>query len=52
MKKFLTLALSELMLIATLTSFVAEDIGIKLNKYGTGSVARTVGIKEDYYNIM
>ena len=52
MKKFLTLALSALMLIATLTSCVAEDIGIKLNKDGTGSVALTVGIKEDYYDMM
>ena len=52
MKKFLTLALSALMLIATLTSCVAEDIGIKLNKDGTGSVALTVGIKEDYFDMM
>ena len=52
MKKFLTLALSALMLIATLTSCVAEDIGIKLNKDGTGSVALTVGIKEAYYDMM
>ena len=52
MKKFLTLAISALLLIATLTSCVAEDIGIKLNKDGTGTLALTMGIKEEYYDMM
>lgn len=52
MKKFLTFTLCALMLVATLTSCVAEDIGIKLNKDGTGSIALTMGIKEDYYDMM
>ena len=52
MKKFLTLALCALMLVATLTSCVAEDIGIKLNKDGTGTIALKMGIKEDYYDMM
>ena len=52
MKKFLTLALCAIMLVATLTSCVAEDIGIKLNKDGTGTVALTMGIKADYFDMM
>ncbi len=52
MKKILTLTLCALMLVVALTSCVAEDIGIKLNKDGTGTIALTMGIKEDYYDMM
>ena len=52
MKKILTFTLCVLMLVATLTGCVAEDIGIKLNKDGTGTVALTMGIKADYFDMM
>ena len=52
MKKILTLVMCAFMLVASLTSCVAEDIGIKLNADGTGTLALTMGIKKDYYDMM
>lgn len=52
MKKILTLVMCTFMLVVTLTSCVAEDIGITLNSDGTGKLALTMGIKEDYYDMM
>ena len=49
MKKTITLLLSALALIFALTGCARSDIGITLNKNGTGSVAASFGIEKTAY---
>ena len=46
MKKTVTLLLSALLLVFALTGCVRTDIGVSLNKNGTGSVTASLGIEK------
>ena len=48
-KKILALALAALSVCLMLTGCMQTDIGIKMNKNETGSMAATLGIEEDFY---
>ena len=50
MKKAILFALTAVLLMAALTGCVREDIGVKINEDGTGSVTVTVGIKKSFYD--
>lgn len=50
MKRFLTLLITAILLVASLTSCVCSNIGVSLNKDGTGSVTTSVGIEKNAYN--
>ena len=49
MKKIFALVLAVVTLALCLTGCVHEELGIKLNKDGTGSIAATVALKKDAY---
>ena len=49
MKKTITLLLTALMLVFALTGCVRSDIGVTLNKNGTGSVSASFGIEKSAY---
>ena len=49
MKRIAALILSAVAMLSLLTGCIHEDIGIKLNEDGTGSIAATVGIEKDAY---
>lgn len=46
MKRFITLLITAVLLVAGLTSCVCSNIGVTLNKNGTGSIATAVGIEK------
>ncbi len=48
-KKIYALALAVMMVIVMLTGCMHNDIGVKLNKDGTGSISATLGIEKDFY---
>ena len=50
MKKTLAILLSAVMLIVMLTGCIHQDMGVKMNKDGTGSIATTLGIEKDFYD--
>ncbi len=50
MKKTVTLLLSALLLVFALTGCVRTDIGVSLNKNGTGSVTASLGIEKSVYD--
>lgn len=50
MKKTITLLLVALMLLCVLTGCVQNDLGVRLNADGTGSVAMTLGLEKDFYD--
>ena len=50
MKKTVTLLLSALLLVFALTGCVRTDIGVSLNKNGTGSVSASLGIEKSVYD--
>ncbi len=50
MKKNITLLLTALMLVFALTGCVRTDIGVTLNKNGTGSVSASFGIEKSVYD--
>lgn len=50
MKRMMALLLSAMMFAVLLTGCVSTDIGVKLNKNGTGSLTTTLGIEEEFYN--
>ena len=50
MKRIAILLLSALTLLTLLTGCIHEDLGIKLNADGTGSVSARIGIDKDVYN--
>lgn len=47
--KLFSIILSVFMLVLMLTGCIQNDIGVKLNKDGTGSVSATLGIEKDFY---
>lgn len=49
MKKIFALLMTTLMLVGVLAGCVQEDIGVSLNKDGTGSVALTLGLEQEFY---
>ena len=49
MKRIAALILSAVAMLSLLTGCIHEDIGIKLNEDGTGSIAATVGIEKYAY---
>ena len=52
MKKIFALVLTAVTLALCLTGCVYEDLSVKLNKDGTGSIAATVGLKKDFVDNM
>ena len=50
MKKTITLLLTAIMLVFALTGCVRTDIGVTLNKNGTGSVSASFGIEKSVYD--
>ena len=52
MKKFFAIILATVTLALCLTGCVYEDLNVKLNKDGTGSIAATVGLKKDFVDQM
>lgn len=52
MKKFFAIVLAAVTLTLCLTGCVYEDLNVKLNKDGTGSIATTVGLKKDFVDQM
>ena len=49
MKRVVSLALMALILCLALTGCMHNDVGIVLNKDGTGSICATLGFEEDFY---
>ena len=48
-KKVLALLMSTIMLLSLLTGCIHQDMGVKMNKDGTGSITTTLGIEKDFY---
>lgn len=48
-KKIFVLIIAVMMLAMILTGCIQNDIGVKMNKDGTGSISATIGIKKDFY---
>ena len=48
-KKILALVMAVIMLAMMLTGCIQNDIGVKMNKDGTGSISATIGIEKDFY---
>ena len=50
MKKTLAIVLCAVMMIVMLTGCIHQDMGVKMNKDGTGSITTTLGIEKDFYD--
>ena len=48
-KKIFALLMSTIMLLSLLTGCIHQDMGVKMNKDGTGSITTTLGIEKDFY---
>lgn len=48
-KKVISLFLSTVMLLCILTGCIHQDMGVKMNKDGTGSITTTVGVEKSFY---
>lgn len=48
-KKVFALMMSTIMLLSLLTGCIHQDMGVKMNKDGTGSITTTLGIEKDFY---
>ena len=48
-KKIFALVMAVMMLATMLTGCIQNDIGVKMNKDGTGSISATIGIEKDFY---
>lgn len=48
-KKVISLVLCTIMLLCVLTGCIHQDMGVKMNKDGTGSVTTTLGIEKEFY---
>ena len=48
-KKVFSLVLCTIMLLCVLTGCIHQDMGVKMNKDGTGSVTTTLGIEKEFY---
>ena len=51
-KKVFSLCLCLALLLSVLTGCIHQDMGVKMNKDGTGSITTTLGIKKDFYEQM
>lgn len=49
-KKIITLIVGVIMLAMMLTGCIQNNVGIKINEDGTGSISATIGIEKDFYN--
>ena len=47
-KKVFALLMSTIMLLSLLTGCIHQDMGVKMNKDGTGSITTTLGIEKDF----
>ena len=50
MRKTIIFILTAVLLMIAFTGCVHQDIGVKINKDGTGSVTATIGIKKSFYD--
>ncbi len=50
MKKTIAILLNAVMMIVILTGCIHQDMGVKMNKDGTGSITTTLGIEKDFYD--
>ena len=48
-KKVISLLLCTILLLSVLTGCIHQDMGVKMNKDGTGSITTTLGIEKDFY---
>jgi hypothetical protein len=48
-KKIFALVMAVMMLAMILTGCIQNDIGVKMNKDGSGSISTTIGIEKDFY---
>ena len=48
-KKIFALVMAVMMLAMMLTGCIQNDIGVKMNKDGTGSISATIGIEKEFY---
>ena len=48
-KKVVALLMGTIMLLSLLTGCIHQDMGVKMNKDGTGSITTTLGIEKDFY---
>lgn len=48
-KRMIALTMCAGLLATMLTGCIQNDIGVKLNKNGTGTISATVGIEKDFY---
>lgn len=48
-KKVISLVLCTVMLLCVLTGCIHQDMGVKMNKNGTGSITTTLGIEKEFY---
>lgn len=48
-KKIISLLLGTVMLLSLLTGCIQNDIGVKMNKDGTGAITATIGIEKEFY---
>ena len=48
-KKVISLLLGTVLLLSLLTGCIHQDMGVKMNKDGTGSITTTLGIRKDFY---
>lgn len=47
--KVFSLALCTILLLSVLTGCIHQDMGVKMNKDGTGSITTTLGIEKEFY---
>ena len=48
-KKVFALLMSTVLLLCVLSGCIHQDMGVKMNKNGTGSITTTLGIEKDFY---
>lgn len=48
-RKVFALLMSTIMLLSLLTGCIHQDMGVKMNNDGTGSITTTLGIEKDFY---
>lgn len=48
-KKAISILMCAIMLVAMLTGCIHQDMGVKMNRDGSGSITATLGIEKDFY---
>ena len=48
-KKAISILMCAIMLVAMLTGCIHQDMGVKMNRDGSGSIIATLGIEKDFY---